>query len=120
MFALASATVDQNPFLEFRLDSIPDPGSVLNDLRDFLLAHPGAITVATCRRKAFGGNYTGSAEEQVAILQRAAAAGCSFCDIEVETAEELGPEAICLLRDAGAQVILSWHDFEATPPLEPV
>jgi 3-dehydroquinate dehydratase/shikimate dehydrogenase len=120
MLALASSTVGRNPFLEFRLDSIPDPGSVLDDLRSFLLDHPKAVAIATCRRKAFGGSFSGSAEEQVALLQRAAAAGCRICDLEVETAEELGPEAIRQLRSAGASVVLSWHDFAATPPLEAV
>jgi 3-dehydroquinate dehydratase/shikimate dehydrogenase len=120
MIALAEQTARNHAFLEFRLDSVAEPAAMLPSLREFLNGRGDVTAVATCRRKAFGGDFDGTAQEQVSILEEAARAGCRLVDIEVETAEELGGAAIAMLRDAGATVILSWHDFKATPDLEPV
>ena len=120
MIALATQTIRTNPFVEFRLDSVTSPVEILPALREFLQQNRSVTTVATCRRKAYGGDFAGDAQEQVAILRQAALAGCRFVDIEVETAEELGQQALQDLRSAGALVLLSWHDFQATPELEPV
>jgi 3-dehydroquinate dehydratase/shikimate dehydrogenase len=108
------------PFVEFRLDSLPDPAAAMTELRACMADRPGMNAIATCRREAFGGAFTGSAQEQIAVLIAAAHAGCALVDIEVETAEELGVAALETLRAAGALVILSWHDFAATPDLEAV
>ncbi|SEB55885.1 3-dehydroquinate dehydratase [Terriglobus roseus] len=120
MIALAADTVRTNPFVEFRLDSVADPAAMLPALRQFLFGNRRATVVATCRRTAFGGDFEGTAEEQIAILREAALAGCSLVDMEVETAEELGDASLQAMRGAGAAVILSWHDFTSTPALEPV
>jgi 3-dehydroquinate dehydratase/shikimate dehydrogenase len=120
MLALAERAAGTCTFLEFRLDSVAAPTAMLPGLRQFLSAHKNITAVATCRRKAFGGAFLGSAVEQIAILREAALAGCALIDIEVETAEELGEAALTNLREAGAAVILSWHDFAATPDLDPV
>ena len=118
----ARTEADRNAaaFLEFRLDSVPAPEAVLGGLRDLLAAHPQITAIATCRRTAFGGGYDGTAQQQVDLLTEAAHAGCVLADLEVETAEELGQPALQQLRDAGAAVILSWHDFSRTPELDPV
>ncbi len=121
MFQQASdADARCHQFVEFRLDSLPRPVAALPQLRDFLAAEPLCTAIATCRRTAFGGGFQGTAEEQIALLLAAADAGCALADIEVETAEELGPAASERLRAAGAAVILSWHDFTRTPDLEAV
>ena len=92
----------------------------MGELRACLDERPGMIAIATCRRTAFGGAFDGSAKEQVGVLVAAARAGCVLVDIEGETAEELGSRALEALRAAGAAVIVSWHDFAATPDLEAV
>lgn len=114
----AAVTVATCRFLEFRLDSLPDPASSLPALTRFLAEHPGVTAIATCRRTAFGGGFRGTAQEQVRILQQAAWAGCRLLDAEIETAEQFGPGVLTGLRQAGAAVILSWHDFTGTPPLQ--
>ena len=119
IFALAEQTATTETFLEFRLDSLSDAAAALHQLRHFLHDHANITAVATCRRKEYGGNFTGTAAEQLEILREAAQAGCGLVDIETETAEELGTVALETLRNAGAAVILSWHDFEGTPALEP-
>lgn len=119
MFSLAAATLPACRFLEFRLDSVPDPAAQLPQLRQFLAAHPEVTAVATCRRQPYGGGFQGTAQQQIDILAEAAAAGCLLVDIETETAEELGTAALDKLRANGAAVILSWHDFQGTPALSP-
>lgn len=116
----AAQTVRRHRFVEFRLDSLPDPAACLPDLANFLAAHPQVTAIATCRRQAFGGAYEGTALEQLDILIAAAKAGCELVDAEVETAEELGPDMLTTLREAGAAIILSWHDFSGTPDLLPI
>jgi 3-dehydroquinate dehydratase/shikimate dehydrogenase len=119
MFALATATIPACRFLEFRLDSAADPTAQLPALRAFLAANPQVTAVATCRRQPYGGGFPGTAEQQIEILTEAVNSGCQLVDIETETAEELGTAALEQLRAAGAAVILSWHDFQGTPALEP-
>lgn len=119
MSALAEQTLPACRFLEFRLDSVPDPAAQLPALREFLAANPQATAVATCRRQPYGGGFTGTAQQQIEILTEAAKSGCQLIDIETETAEELGTAALEQLRAAGAAVILSWHDFQGTPALVP-
>lgn len=120
MFAQAEAVAATHRFFEFRLDSLPQPAQALPQLRGVLARHPGMVAVATCRRVAHGGAFRGSAEEQLHILTAAAEAGCALVDAEVETAEELGRPVLDTLRRSGAGVVLSWHDFNGTPELEPV
>ena len=120
MVKRSAVAAGQTAFVEFRLDSLPDPTEILLGVREFFRGNPHVIAVATCRRTAFGGSFAGSARDQVDVLTQAAAAGCLLVDIEVETAEELGPLALEQLRAAGAAVIVSWHDFQATPALDPV
>ncbi len=120
MLRHANLAVRETAFIEFRLDSLSQPSSIVPRLRAFLAANPHVTAIATCRRKAFGGSFDGSAREQVSLLTQAAAAGCLLVDIEIETAEELGPSALGELRQAGAAVIVSWHDFAAAPALDPV
>lgn len=119
MVAVAQQSLTDCHFFEFRLDSIQDPVSCLESLGEFLQRNSGVTAIATCRRKAYGGGFTGTAQQQVAILTQTAKAGCRLVDIETETAEELGTPALQQLRAAGAAVILSWHDFEGTPALVP-
>ena len=120
MLQQAVAAVRESRFLEFRLDSLPRPADFIASLRAFLDENAHVTAVATCRREACGGRFAGSAGEQVDLLEQAAKAGCLLVDIEVETAEELGTSALAELRQAGAAVIVSWHDFSATPALDPI
>ncbi len=116
----AAAGAKEIRFVEFRLDSLARPADLIMQLPPFLSDNAQVTAVATCRREAYGGAFKGTASEQVRLLIQAAEAGCLLVDIEVETAEELGASALAELRQAGAAVIVSWHDFAATPTLDPV
>jgi len=108
------------PFLELRLDSLEKPQLVTGRLKQFLADRPLVTMIATCRRRANGGDFAGSAEEQMEHLLAAAKSGCQIVDVEIETAEALKTTALDKLRDAGSLVMLSFHDFKGTPDLDAV
>ena len=109
---------DGTKFLEFRLDYLPDPAAGVELVRDFRKVHPDVPILATCRHKRHRGEFSGSFEQQLAILEDAAGAGATVLDLEVETAEA-AKSAVPALR-ASAPLILSYHNFENTPALAPV
>jgi len=105
-------------FLEFRLDYVPDPSAAAKAIRTFLDEYPSCTIIATCRRHQNHGRFNGSIEEQLRILDLAIQNGARAIDIEIETAE-VAPDRCAALRTS-AQLIVSWHHFETTPPLDPV
>lgn len=105
-------------FLEFRLDYLPDPCKGAEVIRGFLDQFPDCILIATCRRHQNHGKFNGSIEEQLAVLGLAVRHGAQAIDVEIETAE-VAPERLTQFRGR-AQVILSYHNFEATPPMDTI
>ncbi len=105
-------------FLEFRLDYLPDPCRGADVIRGFLDKYPDVILLATCRRHQNRGKFNGSIEEQLAVLDRAVRSGAHAIDVEIETAE-VAPERLSQFRGR-AQVILSYHNYEATPPMDTI
>jgi 3-dehydroquinate dehydratase/shikimate dehydrogenase len=105
-------------FLEFRLDFLDHPCRGAESIRTFLEQFPECIILATCRRHQNHGKYNGSIEEQFAILDLAVKHGAQAVDVEIETAEA-APERLTALR-GHAQVIVSYHNYEATPPMDTV
>ena len=72
--------------------------------------------VATCRRILGGGKLAGGAQAELYWLGQARQAGCEWCDLEIETLREL-PEQSARLLPVPPKILLSFHDFERTPPL---
>jgi 3-dehydroquinate dehydratase / shikimate dehydrogenase len=109
-------------FIEFRLDSLPKPATVLAKLKEFLAAHRDVIAIATCRRKQFGGQFQAALKAELDVLTKAAEAGCQLVDFEVESAEQAAPKQLqqfrAGLRSAGAALLISFHDFTRTKGLE--
>ncbi|SPE32348.1 Shikimate dehydrogenase / 3-dehydroquinate dehydratase [Candidatus Sulfopaludibacter sp. SbA3] len=105
-------------FLEFRLDFLDEPCKGAACIRGFLEQFPDCIILATCRRHQNHGKFNGSIEEQLAILDQAVDAGAHAIDIEIETAE-VAQDRLHHLRGR-TQVIVSYHNFEATPPMDTV
>jgi 3-dehydroquinate dehydratase/shikimate dehydrogenase len=72
------------------------------------------VLIATCRTRQGGGLFDGSPEAELNILGQAARAGCSWCDVEIETAKRFTP--ITLRKAlAPAKVLISAHNFRAMP-----
>ncbi len=114
----AEALYRDNPFLEFRLDYIAKPLGALPKLKAFLAEHPEVTAIATCRREANGGKFAGTNAAQLEVLQKAAASGFHLVDVELQTAEKVKPQELDKLRQSGAALILSYHDFMTTKDLD--
>jgi len=76
----------------------------------------GAILVATCRRVVGGGKLKADAAGELYWLVRARSAGCQWCDLEMETFQEL-PPGFVREYPVPERVLLSIHDFSGTPKL---
>jgi 3-dehydroquinate dehydratase/shikimate dehydrogenase len=105
-------------FLEFRLDHLRQPKAGMEAVREFLAMHSDCVVLATCRRRQNQGRFNGSVDEQVRLLEAVAAAGAKAVDLEIESAES-APAALAHLRTVGP-VIVSYHNFEATPAVDAV
>ncbi|MBI2816440.1 MAG: shikimate dehydrogenase [Acidobacteria bacterium] len=122
----AERALQSSRFVELRLDWLPRPDEGLSLVPRLLArACSGAeahvkrnpVLQATCRRTQNGGRFRGTVAEQIRVLQQAIVAGCRAVDVEIESAESAGAEALDPLRDH-ATLILSWHDFDSTPKLD--
>ncbi len=109
---------DGNTFLEFRLDYLPDPAAGIDVISNFRRRYPDARILATCRHKQSNGGFRGAVEQQLAILEKCAAAGAAVLDLEIESAERAKP-VIPRLREL-APLVVSYHNFQNTPALDPV
>lgn len=122
MVSRAEKALEDSKLLEFRLDSLPKPAAALPRIKAFLREHPEAAVIATCRRKQFGGQFTGSLKAELELLTQAAEAGCQLVDLEVESAEECKTAQFAKLRSdlrtAASALLISFHDFTRTKGLE--
>ena len=101
-------------FVELRLDMLAAPETGLKLVRRLHRWLPGLRILVTCRRTEAQGEFAGTIEEQERILSAAAAGGAQLVDVEIETAES-SPAVVERLREV-ARVVLSFHDFDRTPP----
>jgi len=120
MLRNAEEIVRENHFVEFRLDYLANPAAALPKLKQFLYERSEVTAIATCRRSATGGKFKGTISAELEILGKAAQAGCHLVDVELQTAEHLKPAQLRKLREQGAALIISWHDFEATRNLDAI
>lgn len=123
MLTRAAELAAEHTFFELRLDTAPNPAAILPQLAHLLQNRPQVILIATCRRTANGGHFPGTPEDELHLLSEAAAAGAHLIDLSLETAEALTEHnraALDALRNSTAALLLSWHDFHATPNLEAV
>ena len=90
--------------VELRLDGVTDPDV------DGALAGRSCPVVLTCRPVWEGGRFAGSEEERRRLLRRAFELGADWVDLEWRG----GFESLIAER-RGRNVVLSMHDFEATP-----
>jgi 3-dehydroquinate dehydratase/shikimate dehydrogenase len=100
---------------ELRLDYIQDFSQLELQLHQMLSRLHFPQTIATCRLASAGGMLQGTLADQAAILAAAVRAGCQWVDIEIESVQKGGAALFRDLRPA--KVIVSYHDFQRTPPL---
>lgn len=96
--------------LEFRIDRLedPEPENVQKLIK--VIDHP---LIVTNRMSDEGGYFTGSEKERTKIL-KIAAEHANYVDIELSTKEKYRSKVI----KASKSTIVSYHDFEKTPPFE--
>ncbi len=117
LFSHAEAAIKDSIFLEFRLDMLAKPAAALPEFKSFL-ARRQITAIATCRRKSFGGQFTGALNAELEILLKAAENGCQIVDLEIESAEQATRPQLAkfraALRATGAALLISSHDFTRT------
>lgn len=97
----------QSDMAEIRIDLM----DLTNDqLGDVFSSHKNLI--ATCRP----GKH--SEEMRLELLKDALRAGASMVDIEMEANEEVRKLVMAFARKLNRKVIISWHNYEATPSLK--
>lgn len=103
---------------ELRLDYLGTVTAIVRVLERLARRGTRLTLIATCRRRADGGEFDGSPSAQMAMLEFAARAGCRWVDVDAATLESFPrPLQAVFLREAGR--IVSLHDFTRTPaPLE--
>ncbi|KZX14878.1 3-dehydroquinate dehydratase [Methanobrevibacter cuticularis] len=96
--------------LELRIDSIANsnPKMVKSIIEEINFP-----TIATNRSPLEGGYFKGNEKDRIAILQNCVDIA-EFIDIELQT--EL--KYITPIIDSGVKTIISFHDFEKTPPID--
>src|SRR5580700_7082798 len=120
MIEKATSVVKETPFLEFRLDYLEKPLAALPKFKQFFLDNTAATAIATCRRAANGGKFTGNVAAEMEVLTKAATSGFHIVDLELESAESLKKADLQHLRDTGVGLIISHHDFNATKDLDAI
>jgi 3-dehydroquinate dehydratase/shikimate dehydrogenase len=120
MIEKATSVVKETPFLEFRLDYLEKPLLALPKFKQFFEDNTAATAIATCRRAANGGKFTGNLAAELEILSKAAASGFHLVDLELESAESAKKADLQHLRDTGIGLIISHHDFNGTKDLDGV
>src|SRR5271155_3303818 len=118
MLEKATAVVKETPFLEFRLDYLEKPLLAMPKLKHFLTENTAVTAIATCRRAANGGKFSGNLAAEMEILSKAATSGFHIVDLELESAESLKKGELQKLRETGVALIISHHDFAATRDLD--
>ena len=114
---LVRAALRGTPTVELRLDWLADDRERQKALSWLRRAKFKRVQfLATCRRRVGGGEFAGSAMEELHWLKKAKEAGCAWCDLEIETVREL-PEKSAKGYELPPKVLLSIHDFRGTPVL---
>lgn len=95
--------------LEIRIDGIKDSNPKMVKK---IIQEVNFPTIATNRLKSEGGYFNGSEEDRIAIL-RATSDVAEYVDVELQTKSN----HINSIIETGVKTIISYHDFEKTPPL---
>lgn len=113
--ARLSENADDELMHELRLDALDPFDEAVFDLCD------DPRLLVTCRPQREGGGFTGSEQERLDLLRRAAAAGAGYLDIEISTERLLrrplqqapgGPKIVLSWHGQTEEAAIPWHDFE--------
>jgi 3-dehydroquinate dehydratase/shikimate dehydrogenase len=114
MWSQLERALRQTRTVELRLDWLPTEREIHTFLRQLTNKLASATLIATCRRVEAGGRFRGTMASQLLILAEAIRAGCSWYDLEIESASKCPPELLDVLLGEGRQ-LASAHFFRANP-----
>jgi len=101
--------------VELRLDWLANDREIERFLLLFrAVKYPHATFLATCRRREAGGLFPGHIGRQLLYLSKALRAGCTWYDLEIESASKCPPELLDVLLGEGRQ-LTSAHFFRKMP-----
>src|SRR3989338_6709042 len=98
--------------VELRIDYIQN---IDEDKLKKILEKKAKRAIVTCRPKSLCGNFEGSEEERINLLEKAVEFNAEFIDIEIEVGRERILELI--KNKKNSNVIVSCHNQKETPPL---
>ncbi|MBZ5502946.1 MAG: shikimate dehydrogenase [Acidobacteriia bacterium] len=104
----------QTATVELRLDWLSDDREIGRFLAHLAARKIRATLIATCRRREAGGRYRGTIAGQLVHLAEAIRAGCTWYDLEIETARRCPPELLDVLL-GDAHRLTSAHFFRRMP-----
>ncbi len=107
---IEQAKAQHADLIEVRLDSLTKHDRIA----DIPLCSKTPL-IATNKSTEYHGNFSGSETERQKVLMDAARNGFEYVDVDLGTPKQT--ELIRKLHEAGAKVIVSFHDFEQTPTL---
>jgi 3-dehydroquinate dehydratase / shikimate dehydrogenase len=108
------AALRQTHTIELRLDWLSNDSEIDRFLKWLAATRPKATLIATCRRSGAGGRYRGTVAKQLVHLAEAIRAGCTWYDLEIETARDCPTELLDVLLGDGRQ-LTSAHFFRRMP-----
>jgi 3-dehydroquinate dehydratase/shikimate dehydrogenase len=104
--------------VELRLDWLADDKEIerfLSKLAAMLRGRAARATlIATCRRREGGGRFRGTIAKQLVYLAEALRAGCTWYDLEIESASRCPSELLDVLLGEGRRIV-SAHFFRKQP-----
>src|SRR6266852_8787322 len=100
--------------IELRLDWLANDAQRQKFMAWLARSGVRANFIATFRHRAAGGRYTGDIAGQLIVLKQAVERGCSWCDVEMETASRFRAGVLRALLGP-VKLIISFHDFRRTP-----
>jgi 3-dehydroquinate dehydratase/shikimate dehydrogenase len=116
MGRLVRAGLRETPTIELRLDWLRNDSERSRFLHWMKRNKPrGATFLATCRRREGGGKLQGGVPSELYWLKEARQAGCTWCDLEVETLSKLPRGKTLSALGLPPYILLSLHDFQRMP-----
>jgi 3-dehydroquinate dehydratase/shikimate dehydrogenase len=101
--------------IELRLDWLTSENAQIDFLECLPGKRPHPTLIATCRRRVAGGHSALDVYKQLVALLHATLSGASWCDVELETVEFFGRAYWRQHRLHRVKILVSFHDFKATP-----
>lgn len=117
----AAVSAKRPDLLEWRIDffeGLRDAAEVARVARELKACSQGLPLLLTRRHAREGGEAIAAGEGEVIAAYRSvcAAGAVEFVDFEMDNDPAHVHEVRALSRDAGVQLVLSFHDFDRTPP----